>query len=89
VNRKYTKTKESEFLGRWCLKIEGLWEHEEQVAGGPFLAYVFYDEGTQRVYVIDCATFAPNKVKIPFLDQMDAVAHTFKTKVELQREGAE
>ena len=86
INRKYTNANVTEFLDRWCLKVEGLWEQDEQVAGGPFFSYAFYDEGTQRAYVIDCATFAPNKKKIPYLDQMDAIAQTFKTKVEIQRE---
>ncbi len=89
LNRQHVSTKEIEFLGRWCLRIEGLWEHEERVAGGPFFAYVFYDEGTERVYVIDCATFAPNREKIPYLDQLNVIANTFKTLVEIQSEETE
>ncbi len=89
VNRSYGRTKEINFLGRWCLMIEGLWENEEKVAGGPFLAYVFYDEGTDRIYAIDCAVFYPADKKLPFLDQLNAMAMTFKTKVDIQREEAE
>ena len=89
INREYTQSSEIEFLGRWCLKIEGLWEHDEKVAGGPFFAFAFYDEGTRRVYVIDCATFAPFRLKIPYLDQMNIIAYTFKTLVEKQREELE
>ena len=88
TNRKYCSSKEINFLGRRCLRVEGLWEHDKQVVGGPFISYVFYDEGMQRVYLLDCATFAPNREKIPFLDQIDAMAHTFKTKLEIQREEA-
>ena len=88
TNREYCSSKEINFLGRRCLRVQGLWEHDEQVVGGPFISYVFYDEGMQRVYLLDCATFAPNRDKIPFLDQMDAMVHTFKTKLEIQREEA-
>lgn len=86
VNREYTKAEESEFLGKWCLKITGLWENEEKVAGGPILAYIFYDIDARRTYVIDCSVFAPNQAKIQYLDQLDIMARTFKTKLELQKE---
>ena len=89
VNRGYTGSKVSDFQGRWCLKIEGLWENEEKVAGGPLLAYVFYDEPTRRTYVIDCAVFAPNRLKIPYLDQLNNMANTFQTEVDLRQEAAD
>lgn len=88
VNRKYGRAEVIDFLGRWCLRVEGLWENEEKIAGGPFLAYVFYDEGTQRIYAIDCSVFAPADKKLPYLDQLNAMAMTFKTKVDIQRKEA-
>lgn len=86
VNRKFTHGEIVNFLGRRCLRMEGLWENDEKVAGGPLLAYVFYDEGTQRIYVIDCSVFAPGDYKMPYLDQLDVMAKTFQTIVDVQRE---
>lgn len=88
VNRQYTGGKYVNFLGRRCLRIQGLWKNDEKVAGGPILAYLFYDEGTRRIYIIDCSVFAPSDVKIPYLDQLDVMAHTFETILEIQRQEA-
>ena len=88
VNRTYTDAEPVDFKGRWCLKIEGLWENDEKVAGGPLLAYVFYDEPTRRTYIIDCSVFSPNRLKIPYLDQLNVMANTFRTQVDFQREEA-
>lgn len=86
VNRKYTSSKEINFLGKWCLKIEGLWENVEKVAGGPFVAYAFYDDNSRRIYMMDCSVFAPDMEKVPLLDQLNAMARTFKTKIEVVRD---
>jgi hypothetical protein len=88
VNRDYTSAEVTDFQGRWGLRIEGLWENDEKVAGGPLLAYVFYDQPTRRTFVIDCAVFAPSKLKIPYLDQLNIMANTFRTELELRRQEA-
>jgi len=85
INREFTTVRESHFLGRPGYEVVGLWENEEKVAGGPFKSYVFYDEATGRVYYLDIAVFAPGQRKVPFLYQLDIMAHTFKTAVDIKQ----
>ncbi|MCD6165509.1 DUF4837 family protein [bacterium] len=85
VNREFTTVKLSEFNGRLAYEVTGLWENEEKIAGGPYKAYIFYDEPTHRVYMIDIAVFAPNKRKLPYLAQLDVMAHTFTTRQEFEK----
>ena len=42
---------------------------------------------SRRLYLIDGMIFAPNFSKREFLRQMEVIAHTFRTKEEVHREG--
>lgn len=79
------KTEELIFLGRQTLKLTGLWKNDEKVAGGPFRMYCFFDEPTERIYFIDMHVFSPSlkKGKLHYLRQMDIIASTFKTNLEI------
>ncbi|MCA9734200.1 DUF4837 family protein [candidate division KSB1 bacterium] len=78
---------ETEINGRWALQFEGLWENNEKVAGGAMKAFVFYDEDTHRAYIIDIAIYAPSRQnKLDYLHQLEAIARTFRTKADLERE---
>lgn len=81
----FTSSQEVEFAGRAALKLEGLWENDEKRVGGPFRTYAFYDEPSNRVYMIDIAVFYPAGQKEPFLRQLDIMAHTFKTAREVNK----
>lgn len=76
------------FQNRPALKLKGLWKNDEKVAGGPFRMYCFFDEPTARVYFIDMHVFAPRlqKGKLHYLRQMDIIANTFKTNLEIAPE---
>ncbi|KAA3616187.1 MAG: DUF4837 family protein [Calditrichaeota bacterium] len=81
------KFSETEINGRWALQFEGLWENKEKVAGGAMKAFVFYDENTQRAYIIDIAIYAPSRNnKLAYLNQLEAIARTFRTREDLQQE---
>ena len=77
---------EVNFLNRLALKLKGLWSFKKQAGGGPFRLYCFFDEKTERIYFIDMHMFAPDlkKSKIHYLRQMDIIAHTFKTNLEVK-----
>lgn len=74
------------FLNRRALKLKGLWKNDEKVAGGPFRMYCFFDEPTERIYFIDMHLFSPDlkKRKMHYLRQMDIIAKTFKTNLEIK-----
>jgi len=74
-----------DFLGRRALRIFGLWRNDNKEAGGPFINYCFYDEPSQRIYMLDFAIFAPRfkKAKRQYLRQAEIILHTFKTNDEI------
>lgn len=73
------------FQNRPALKLKGLWKNDEKVAGGPFRMYCFFDEGTERIYFIDMHVFSPalKKGKLHYLRQLDIIANSFKTSLEI------
>lgn len=75
----YTSVEKTSFLKREAIKIEGLWENRNLMAGGPFRTYCFHDPNTRGFYMVDVALFAPGVPKEPYLRQLDIIAHTFRT----------
>ncbi|MCY4234310.1 MAG: DUF4837 family protein [Bacteroidetes bacterium] len=95
VDRRRPMTAEEiNFQGRYAIELRGLWHMVGQEdgrkfpfgMGGPFVTYAFYDEPTNRLYLIDGMVFAPNFSKREFLRQMEVIAHTFRTLKEQERE---
>ena len=74
-----TKGKSTKFLDRDSYKLEGIWENNEIIMGGPFRTYFFNDTIQQRFYIVDIHVFAPGKKKWFYLKELESVASTFKT----------
>jgi hypothetical protein len=81
--------KEVNFNGRYALFTQGLWELNIKGMGGPFVNYFFYDEKTQRIYMIDGSVYAPKYYKRNLIQQMDVTLQSFRTKSELTNERIE
>jgi len=64
-----------EFQGIRTGKLDGIWQNEEKVMGGPFRTYFFWKEG--RFYVIDFHIFAPGEKKWKWLQQLEVICGTF------------
>jgi len=73
---------EVDFNGRYSLFTQGLWKNEYNNSG-PFVNYYFYDEKTQRIYMIDGSVFAPKYYKRNLIQQVDVTLQSFRTKAEL------
>ena len=91
VEQQYEQVKAEEtiFLNRRALKLKGLWKNADDKAdpaGGPFRLYCFFDEPTERIYFIDMHLFYPGfkKRKLHYLRQMEIIANTFKTNLEIR-----
>lgn len=92
--RRPLKTRQRSFLDRYGYDSQGLWymvvptEQDDQFqpvgGGGPFVNYTFYDQATDRVYMIDGSVFAPGFDKLQFLRQMEVTARTFRTAEEAE-----
>ena len=76
---------EVEFLGKRAGKLSALWQNEKEVCGGSFINYSFYDEDSERIYILDYALFYPKlgKRKRPYLRKGEILLHTFRTKNEI------
>lgn len=75
----FTSSEIVNFQGRRAMRVDGLWENNTVLVGGPFRAFAFYEESTGRIYLIDLTVLAPGEKKLPFLRQLDIMAHTFST----------
>lgn len=75
--------KRTELAGYHAVEFRGLWWHPDGiVGGGPMINYAFFDEYTDRIYMIDLAVYAPEFVgeKEPLIRQLEVIASTFTTQ---------
>lgn len=84
VDSHFFLPKRTTFLGRPALVTRGLWADDRPTSGGPFVNYLFYNAGDKRVYMIDVFVFRPGQEKLPFLQPLEVLAHTFITIREQQ-----
>jgi hypothetical protein len=82
------ESEEVDFRGRYGQELRGVWQmvgrdetgnRFQFGMAGAFVTYAFYDQYTDRVYLIDGMIFAPNYDKREFLRQMEVIAYTFRT----------
>ena len=76
----YQRAESVDFIGQKAWRVEGLWEHNKEVKGGPFISYVFYDEKSDRLFHLNFLVHSPGQKKIISLRQMEIMAHTFSTE---------
>jgi hypothetical protein len=93
--RRSLTSEETSILDRYGYETRGLW-HMVKAAeeegnflsvggGGPFLAYAFYDQASDRLYLLHGSVFAPGFDKLDFLRQMEVMGRTFRTKSDAAR----
>jgi hypothetical protein len=66
------------FLDVIALKLKGVWQNNQLVAGGPFVSYCF--NYRNRFYFIDGMAFNPGKHKLDNQNQLDVILQTFVLK---------
>ncbi|MCK6621599.1 MAG: DUF4837 family protein [Calditrichaceae bacterium] len=75
-------------FGRWpAYRLEGTWKNPQMIVGGPFRTIVFADKESGLIFMIDFYVQAIGERKKTFLDQLDVMAHTFRTNNSPQPEG--
>ena len=85
----YFVVNEVNFNGKYALFTQGLWELNVKGMGGPFVNYFYYDEKSQRVYMIDGSIYAPKYYKRNLIQQMDVTLQSFRTEAELPEDRKE
>jgi len=66
----------SEAVRVLALRIKGVWQNKDLVAGGPFVSYCFNYQN--RFYYLDGMVFNPGKYKLDNLNQLDVILQTFE-----------
>jgi len=84
INREETTATLVTFNGRPAVRLQGLWENDEEFVGGPMVTYCFWDENTRRVWWLDGAVFHPNEPKASYLRQVEVMLMTFRTGPEAE-----
>jgi hypothetical protein len=72
-----------EFAGTTAIRVSGWWANTELVGGGPFRSYCLHDTLSARTYIVDVSLFAPGLEKVPLMRNLDAIASTFKTALDV------
>lgn len=85
----YFTINEVNFNNRYALFTQGLWDLNIKGMGGPFVNYVFYDEDTQRLYMLDGSIYAPKYYKRNLIQQMDVTLQSFRTEKEISEDRKE
>ncbi len=86
IAKDYYTTSEVNFNGRYAIFTQGLWDLNIKGMGGPFINYTFFDEKTNRLYMLDGSVFAPKYYKRNLIHQMDVTLQSFMTSDELGKE---
>jgi hypothetical protein len=97
--RRSLETQQTTFKDRYGYATRGLWhmvkpgdaegEFQSVGGGGPFVAYAFYDQPSDRIYLLHGSVFAPEFDKLELLRQMEVMAKTFRTRDSSQQSDAE
>jgi hypothetical protein len=80
VTTEYRRAIEHRFLtlsGKNAFETRGRWTMVNDLMGGPFVNYTFYDEENNRLYMMEYAQFAPRWDLRRFVYQFEAMARTF------------
>ncbi len=63
---------------REVIRQTGIWQNEDDLTGGPFVSYYFYDESRKRMLALDLMLYAPGLDKHPYMRELEALATTFQ-----------
>ena len=89
ISDNYKTTTEVNFHGRYALYTQGLWRMNDKSMGGPFLSYTFFDEKTNRLYMLDGSLYAPKYQKRKLIQQVDVTLQSFKLEHEMPKDQVE
>ena len=76
ISPKHSKAHPGEFQGRPCVVLEGVWQNDDFLMGGPFRGFGLIRG--ERYYLIDLSVYHPPAGKLAALRQLEAIAMTFE-----------
>jgi hypothetical protein len=76
VLRERSKAFRGTFQDRPAFLLEGVWQNDKYVIGGPFRSFGFVRG--DRFYLLDTSVFNPTGAKLPYVRETLAIARTFR-----------
>jgi hypothetical protein len=76
----YNRPVEQRFMtlnGMETFETRGMWRMENDLMGGPFINYTFFDAENNRLFMMEFGQFSPRWDQRRFLYQFEAMARTF------------
>lgn len=55
----------------------GVWAHEKEAAGGPFITYIFRDRAADRIYFVNALVHNPGRNKVVMMRRLEGIVRTF------------
>jgi hypothetical protein len=77
VGREFVDTERFPFKGNAGIRLQGLWQNDARVMGGPMVTYCFYDSTHSRRYLFDTHLFEPGGKQYFLMRQLELIAATF------------
>jgi hypothetical protein len=59
------------------IRQQGIWQNENDLTGGPFVTYYYFDPKRNRLLALDLVLYAPGLEKHPYMRELEALATTF------------
>jgi hypothetical protein len=78
ILKERTEVRDEEVDGMQARRIDGIWQNEKQVMGGPFITLCLHVPGSNRRYLVDGLLFAPGKKKWVYLTEIEGIVETFR-----------
>jgi hypothetical protein len=84
--REDTRSYRIDFAGREVIKFSGRWQNRKHAVGGAFQSFAFYDERSNRAYLIDNSVFYPEGFKLPALIELEVISRTISLSNDNDKE---
>lgn len=78
----YTNVRAIPVHGEYAMEARGLWYMENDAMGGPFVSHSRVDKETNRVIVVECFVYAPEKKKRDLIRRLEAALYTLLLPTE-------
>lgn len=69
---------EAVVAGRPAVRVQGIWQNNRDMTGGPFVTYFVRDEARNRLLALDLLIYAPGQAKHPYMRELEALASTLR-----------
>lgn len=78
TDKNFVEVKDIVVKGDYGFEARGLWQMENDMMGGPFVAHARVDRANGRIIVVEGFIYSPEKLKRNVMRQMEASLYTLQ-----------